>query len=208
MRRKSRNLYDVGVNDADYQVQIFNYWKDESGHWNRKIKWVCPFYSVWKSMLQRIYSKKYQASKPTYKSCTLCDDWIYFSNFKAWMETQDWEGKCLDKDILVRGNKHYSPEMCVFVSKAVNSFVTDNKAARGKYPIGVDFNKQSKKFVGRISNPITKESEYLGLFDTPEEAHAAWLEKKLEFAKTLAKEQDDPRVAEALIKRYENYKEK
>jgi hypothetical protein len=53
--------------------------------------------------------------------------------------------------------------------------------------------------------------KYLGLFSTPEEAHQAWLKAKLELAKELAAEilaeGGDPRVAKALVDRYENYKE-
>lgn len=47
--------------------------------------------------------------------------------------------------------------------------------------------------------------KHLGFFHTPEEAHQAWLKAKLELAKKLAAEQDDPRVAKALVERYENY---
>lgn len=35
-----------------------------------------------------------------------------------------------------------------------------------------------------------------------QEAHEAWLKRKLELAPLLAAEQEDPRVAEALINRY------
>lgn len=35
-----------------------------------------------------------------------------------------------------------------------------------------------------------------------QEAHEAWLKRKLELAHLLAAEQEDPRVAEALINRY------
>lgn len=47
--------------------------------------------------------------------------------------------------------------------------------------------------------------EYLGIFDTDIEAHAAWLMRKLQLAKSLAEIQRDQRVAEAIIMRYTDY---
>lgn len=67
------------------------------------------------------------------------------------------------------------------------------------------FSEKFQKFRAQCCNPLTKKAEYLGSFDSANEAHIAWLRRKLEFAKLLAAEQDDPRVAKALIERYENY---
>jgi hypothetical protein len=120
------------------------------------------------------------------------------------MEKQDWEGKQLDKDILYPGNLEYGPEKCVFVSHAVNSFVTEKTAGRGKYLIGVYWNPDRQKFYSSCNNRTGK-PKHLGCFDTELEAHKAWLAFKLEQAKILAAEQSDPRVAKALIERYENY---
>ena len=74
---------------------------------------------------------------PTYKGCSVSEEWLRFSNFKRWMEKQDWDGKQLDKDILFEGNKVYSAETCVFVTSVVNSFTSDSGAKRGEWLIGV-----------------------------------------------------------------------
>ncbi len=102
-------------------------------------------------------------------------------------------------------NKIYSPETCTFVAAVVNSFVTERGACRGDWPIGCYWNKKVGKFHARCCNPFTGEQEHLGLFTSPIEAHEAWLARKLELAKLLAAEQDDPRVAIALVGRYENF---
>lgn len=190
----------VGVNDADYNVY-------EYGIVNGKKKaiWSCPFYVTWKSMLVRCYYGKYQDMFPTYIGCSVISEWHLFSTFKTWMQTQDWESKHLDKDILVKANKLYSPETCVFVDARVNTFLAENNAVRGQQPIGVSFHKRDKKYVAKCC-PIEKgKPRHLGYFDTAEETHAAWLAFKLEQAKILASEQPDQRVAKALIERYENY---
>lgn len=200
---KTRKLVcGVGVNDADYVVVKW----EEIGHIDGKRKqkqvWVCLYYRTWADMLKRCYSAKFQDKQPTYKGCTVSEDWLTFTSFKNWMMTQDWEGNQLDKDLLFEGNKVYGPETCVFVTQMVNTFVSDSGAARGKWQIGVCWNQEKGKFQSQCSNPFTKKQEYLGLFTSEQEAHQAWLKRKLELAYELAAIQTDPRVSEALINRY------
>lgn len=195
-----RLVQGVGINDADYDV-------------TRSIKvgerfqqvWRCPYYEKWSSMLKRCYSPAAQLYGPTYKGCMVCEEWRRFSNFKAWMETQDWEGKQLDKDLLVRGNRTYSPENCVFVSQQVNSFVIESTANRGEYPIGVSWDVRDKVFKSQIKNPFTGKRQHLGNYDTAEVAHKEWLKYKQMFAKRLAEEEIDTRISQALINRYAKY---
>ena len=123
-------------------------------------------------------------------------------SFRAWMMQQDWEGKQLDKDILVPGNKMYSPDTCVFVGGVVNGFLTDSAAARGEWPLGVHWHERKQKFQSMCCNPFTKKQETLGLFHCPNKAHLAWKARKHELACQLADLQTDERVAEALRTRY------
>ena len=198
-------VYGVGVNDADYVVQKFETIGYVNGKRKMKSVWRCPYYQVWKGILQRCYSPKFQERCPTYIGCTASEEWNRFSNFRKWMMAQDWEGKHLDKDLLVEGNKVYSEETCVFVSSAANMFTTDRGNDRGEWGIGASWNKRYGKFQSSCSNPFTKKLEYLGLFVNEIEAHQAWLSRKLELAHLLAAEQTDERVAKALIMRYTDY---
>ena len=194
--KKSRKLvYNVGINDADYNVYEYI---------NGKIVRWCPYYDTWKGMLRRCYSEKYQSKKPTYKGCSVCDEWLTFSNFKNWMETQDYKGKHLDKDLLKVGNRVYSPSLCVFVHHKINTFTTDRGNARGDYMLGVNWHEGVNQFLSRCCNPLTGKREYLGLFLTEIEAHLAWKKQKHEFACQLAESEycNDPRLAEALRTRY------
>lgn len=196
----------VGINDADYVTER----KETIGYVNGKQKlkliWFCPFYRAWANMLARCYSIKTQERQPTYKGCSITEEWKTFSVFKKWMISQDWVGNHLDKDLLIEGNEVYSPETCVFVTQTVNSFTTDRSAARGEFLIGVSWHKSAGKFQSKCSNPFTKKEEYLGYFAHEQEAHEAWLKRKLELAYELAAIQTDSRVAESLINRYSNYK--
>lgn len=192
----------VGINDADYVTKRHETVGYVNGKQKRKLVWECPYHRTWKSMLARCYSEKLQERSPTYKGCSVSEEWLTFSSFKAWMESQDWEGKELDKDLLFEGNKIYSPDTCVFVSGVVNLFTIDRGYDRGEWLIGVHWDKQQEKFRAQCSNPFAGKQEYLGRFTSEQEAHNAWRKRKLELAHELAAIQTDPRVAKALINRY------
>lgn len=184
-----RLICGVGINDADYPVTSRvdgKYWK-------------CPFYSVWKSMIERGYSAYTKDRQPYYKDKYVCNEWHTFSNFKAWMETQDWEGNQLDKDLIVPGNKVYSPETCMFVSSQVNNFFLSRGSERGEWPLGVHYDKRKGKFKAFISELGTGRNKNLGSFNTPDEAHNAWLDRKKQLAVELAALQTDDRISKALL---------
>lgn len=195
-------VYGVGVNDADYVVQAKETVDCVNGKLKQKLVWPRPFYRTWVRMLERCFSEKYKAKNPTYKDVTCCEEWLTFSNFKSWMEQQEWEGKELDKDIIFPNNKVYNPETCAFVSRVTNTFVLASDASRGKHPLGVYWSKCAKKFQVQCKNPFTKNNEYLGLFDCAKEAHEAWRKRKHELAQLVAEIETDVRVVEALKKRY------
>ena len=199
----------VGINDLPYRTQVWEWVTENGGKKIRKLVFLCPYYEAWRSMLKRCYSKKSLERNPSYNGTSVCREWLSATAFKAWMEQQDWQGKSLDKDIIVPGNKLYSPETCAFVLKATNSFVTASDASRGDYPIGVYLCKPTGKYQAQCRNPFTREQEYLGYFSTPEEAHECWRKRKHELAQLVADTESDVRVVEALRKCYsfeERYK--
>jgi hypothetical protein len=186
-------LYGVGLNDSDYPVTVH-----EKVNGKDKIVWRCSFYDVWSKMIERCCSKKLHAKHQTYAECYVDESWHRFSVFREWMIKQDWKGKCLDKDLLFRGNKRYGQDTCVFIDKSVNLFLINAGAARGKFPIGVCWNSRDSIFQSRCCNPITKKQETVGLFKCPEQAHAAWQIRKHQHALAMADTQKDQRVAESL----------
>ena len=194
--------YGVGVNDLGYKVLVWEELPKNGGNRIRKPVFKCKYYTVWESMLKRCYSKKYLESRPSYIDSSVCSEWLYATAFKKWMEQQDWQGKCLDKDIIVPKSKLYSPETCAFVLPATNSFVLASDASRGGYPIGVCLHKRIGKYLASCNNPFSGKKEHLGYYSTPEEAHEAWRKHKHDLAQRVAAKESDPRVVEALKKRY------
>ena len=167
-RMKTKLIYGVGINDVEFSVK-----PTISG---KQIKH--PAYISWCSMLQRAYSDKYKSTNPTYTGVEVCAEWLLFTNFAKWFKDNYIKGYQLDKDILVKDNKIYNPEACIFVPSNINSFLILSNNSSGLLPIGVTLHK------GRFRSQIRKykTKEYLGLFDTKEEAHQAWQKSKLEQA--------------------------
>ena len=159
-------VYGIGINDADYVVE-----QRVGGK-----RTVCPSYRKWVDMLTRCYSAKYHEKHTTYSGCSVTEEWLTFSNFKRWMDRQEWEGMQLDKDLLVEGNKIYNPKHCLFIPSKLNTLLTDSSAIRGEWPIGVSFNKKAGKF--RASCSVDGKDKHLGLFSTPTLASAAYKEFK------------------------------
>ena len=152
-------------------------------------------------MIRRCYSEYYKKHGPTYKVCSVCEEWRYLSNFKKWFDKNYKEGCHLDKDILVQGNKVYSPDTCCFVPQYVNSLLTDHRGARGKYKIGVT--KASKGYTACVSR--CGKEQYLGTFNTEDEAFTAYVKAKKEVIMETAQKAInegliDERIYNALLK--------
>ena len=194
--------YGVGVNDLGYRVQVYEYVTKNGGKRIQKTVFRCKYYAAWKSMLERCYSNKYLERNQSYIGTSVCSEWLSATAFKKWMEQQDWSGKCLDKDIIAPGSKLYSPETCAFVLKATNLFVTASDASRGEYQIGVNLYKRTGKYGAKCGNPFSGKQEHLGYYSTPKEAHESWRKRKHELSQLVAATESDPRVVEALRKRY------
>lgn len=196
---KPKLVYGVGINDADYPVKpVLNLGSTK--------RLICPFYQKWKSMLERCYSKKYQMVQPTYIGCSVCKDWLTFSNFKEWLLSVGYCGSAgfeLDKDLLTKDCKIYSPETCIIVETLVNRFITNNPYSKNScFMIGASKQMGSNKFSAYCNNPFSKKGEYLGCFEYEIDAHLAWKKRKHELACQLADLQTDERVANALRNRY------
>lgn len=200
MKNRNRLICGVGINDADYVTQ-----KNVRIDGKQKQLWICPYYRRWKDLITRCYSKNY-IKFSAYNECYVCDEWLIFSNFRIWMINQDWQGKQLDKDLFIHGNKIYSPENCIFVNGTVNKFTTDSAKSRGEWPVGVHFDKLANKFSAKCSNPFTGKLEHLGLFVCSQEAHNAWKKRKHQLSCELAGSNlvDDERLVEVLKTRYLN----
>jgi len=146
-------------------------------------------FSLWQLMMQRCYSEKYHIRRPTYIECYVCEEWKDYQKFAEWCSVNYVEGWHLDKDIILKGNKMYSPNTCAFVPKEINLLFLRRQARRGKYPIGVCWDKQMLKF--RSIYKIKGKHKTIGLFNTPELAFNAYKLAKEKLIKEVADEYKD-----------------
>jgi hypothetical protein len=160
----------------------------------------------WKNIFQRAYSKEYHEKYPTYIDCIIADDWHNFQNFAEWFEnnynSKIMKSWCLDKDLLIKGNKIYSAETCCFIPNEINVLFTKRQNHRGKYPIGVSRTKSGKflTILSKNSIPIR-----VGLFNTPELAFEAYKIAKEAYIKEKADEWK-PFIDSRVYKAMYNYK--
>lgn len=159
-------------------------------------------YTVWQHLIVRCYDEKELEKHPTYKDVLVCDEWKCFQNFAKWFYNNYIDGFQLDKDILIKGNKIYSPDTCCFVPHEINTLFVNQDRNRGDYPIGVTFSKNNKSFVYQLNKFKKRQVKY---FKTEEEAFQAYKIAKESYIKEIAEKYKDkikPQVYNALI----NYK--
>lgn len=138
-------------------------------------------YIKWRSMMRRCYNSSEQRD-PSYVDCIVCDEWHNYENFRVWFSENYIDGYALDKDILVKDNKVYSPEVCCFVPPIINAVFKDTPLDR-ELPRGIRLSKCGNYEVrlskyGKVKN--------VGTYTTIEDAIVAYNQEKTDYLKELA----------------------
>lgn len=157
---------------------------------------------TWFRMKARCYNWSTHKRKPSYIGCTVADEWMRYENFREWMISQDWKGNHLDKDIIKPGNKVYSPETCCFVPIAINNILNKRRAGRGKYPIGVSYDKKKSKYMAQMKRYGKKIN--LGWFKNEADASAEYKKAKKQYLIDVADSLVDARVKAGLLRHANN----
>lgn len=134
-------------------------------------------YRIWNCMLERCYRSG--CGVDTYIDCFVCDEWHVFSNFKKWFDENYVEGYHIDKDLLIKGNKVYSPETCCFLPKEINAIFKKYRKNNG-IPTGVRFRRG--KYTAVFQHKTLKTS-----FDV-NECFLAYKTAKENYVKNIAQE--------------------
>lgn len=124
---------------------------------------------IWHAIVDRCYNEELRSKYPAYKKCFMCEDWLNYQLFRKWYDDNYYkvgtERMHIDKDILFKNNKIYSPETCIIVPQRINML----------------FLKKSNKFdlpngVKPISNGLFSAEynhERIGIFNSAYEAGVA-----------------------------------
>lgn len=193
VRKRTKLVYGVGINDYEGNI------KYDHVH--------IPSYHTWVQMLNRCYSKDYLAKHPTYRGCSVCEEWRSFSNFKKWFDDNYIEGYSLDKDILFKHNKLYSPKTCCFVPNEINVLLCKSDANRGRMPIGVYERKlvDGSSYMAYLSKNGSRIN--LGTFYSVEDAFKAYKQAKEAYIKDMATQYyKDGKIKEKVYNALMNYK--
>lgn len=194
MNKSSKLVRGIGFNSRHYPSRIDG----------KNVK----EYNLWQGMLHRC-TKEYWLEWSAYDGVTCSDDFKDYTFFYEWCNKQvgfgnaDENGKSwqLDKDLLVKGNKIYNEDVCVFVPQRINNLLLKSDACRGELQVGVHRLAKGRGYIAKC-NIGTGTQKYLGYFKTPQEAFQAYKTFKEALIKEVAneyKEQLDYRVYEALM---------
>jgi hypothetical protein len=140
-------------------------------------------YAGWYEMIRRCYSKN-KKKFPTYSGiCTTCEEWHNYQNFAKWFDDNyiDTEERLhLDKDILIPGNKEYSPDKCLLVPQRINMLFLNKPNKRG-LPNGI--------WVDKYGRYRAEYNGYmLGAYDDILDAFEIYAKEKEEAIKSVAEE--------------------
>lgn len=180
-------VFGVGINDGKYPSKVSGKTLKEK--------------NLWVAMLSRCYREQSLCLYPNYRGCSVSENFKNYSYFYEWCQSQIGFGQkvfALDKDCLLKGNKVYSEDTCVFLPRALNNLTTLRGEDRGNYPIGVCAS-GDKFLVQCLRKPA---SRFVGYFNTPEEAFSAYKQAKETYIKLQAekwKAHIDPRAFTALM---------
>lgn len=193
--KKVKNPYDKEVFGIGYIGQ--------GKYKSSKNKNFSKIYNAWVYMLRRCYDPYYLNKYPTYIDVYVCDEWHNFQNFAQWWEENVYncnnERMHLDKDILIKGNKIYSPETCIIVPERINLLFVKSSKNRGKHPIGVHEHYDKKygyknlQVCCSIYRDGKKNLKYLGTFplDRPFQAFTCYKNFKEKYIKQIADEYNE-----------------
>lgn len=185
LERSRKNLVcKIGFNDADYVISA-KY---------RGARVQCPYYARWSQMLNRATHSRWSGTAVTTR-------WLRFSNFRSWMDSQKWENRELDKDLISLGNTIYSPWNCLFISHYANKLLPNKLLRRipdssGRLPGTYPLKSGNWRALGGSSCEIRSPVH----FKTSAEASSFFSRQKARHIRSLFPkfEGEDPRLIPAL----------
>ena len=193
-RKTNSTVFGVGITGNKYPCRINGVLTKE--------------YRAWQNMIARCYKK----TNDVYEDVICCNEWLLYDNFYEWLHKQENFNKwlngyrwCVDKDILIKGNKIYSPETCCLVSFSINMLFAKRNKKRGDLPIGVCFENYTQKYLAHC-NTGGNNGVNLGRYDSPKEAFCQYKDYKEQQIKQVAtKEYNEKNITSKCYKAMMNY---
>ena len=194
----------TGDDSEEYILKVMNDIKFKPDDWSRRcmkpvmcgvgyhgsedVDCTSESYLRWHDMMHRCYNDKFHERQSQYKECSVCEEWLNYSNFKVWYDKNKY-GEIqldLDKDILFKENKIYDPAHVVFVPHEINTLFIARDKCRGDLPIGVHFDNSKNKYRAEVS--FMGKNIKLGTLNNPEEAFKRYKVYKEDLIQDMAEQ--------------------
>ena len=89
-------------------------------------------YGIWRNIHER--AGNFDSKHPSYKDVTVCEEWWNFQNFAKWYNERRYDtGEdflCIDKDLLVPGNREYAPDKCCLIPNSINEIFRNSQNSK------------------------------------------------------------------------------
>lgn len=191
MKFERGTICGFGIND----IPELTFYKTKDGKTE-----LTQAYKTWAGMIDRCYRPGHEVKFKAYADCSVCEKWKYFSNFNQNIFIYI-EGFDIDKDILIKGNKVYSPEACCFVPRVINLIFAKNKTRKSNLTRGVKYRKYGNRYSAEIS--INGKTKLIGYFKDINSAAKAYNQTRKEYISEIVDKYKDalkPKVFQALKK--------
>lgn len=173
-----------------------------------------PAYTIYEGIYARCYGDDSRFVNQCYDDACMCDEWKNSRDaFIEWYSANyyecDGERMAVDKDLLCRGNREYSPDKCCLLPETINSALASATKRRSRYKsvrryaIGVDYDKARDKFFARITPFGHDKQVKLHYWDTEEEAfqeYKLFKESEIRILALRYRDKIPDRLFDALIK--------
>ena len=106
------NSFKRGKVKCPYEPRVFNVgYLGEGEYKSRENNKQVNSYRIWYGMIRRCYDENHRYNYITYDDCYVCGEWLNYQNFAEWYncnyyEISSGEQMHIDKDILIKGNRH------------------------------------------------------------------------------------------------------
>ena len=148
-------------------------------------------YSCWYDMLNRCYGDREMDRSYQDTNTHPIDEWLNFQNFADWYVRNEYyceEPLHLDKDILDKHSKLYSPDTCLLLPATINTLFIKQTYQRGNCCMGVTKERNGSY---RAQCSVKGETYCIGCYQTELDAFYAYKEFKENLIKQIANEYKD-----------------
>lgn len=143
---------------------------------------------LWSNMFIRCYNESELIKHPNYVGCKVCEEWFCFNDFARWYNKNKWGNNLklqVDKDILFKRNKIYSPSTCLLVPQRINKLFVHSVDSQTRNGLIGTYLNQNGRYTSQCKTE-SKTNKNLGSFDSEIEAFLKYKEVRELYIKRMA----------------------